>query len=132
MEFLQTLRTGDVLAFDNERWLVARAWNGRTVQVRQWAHKQHITLRPGTDIHKNRLPDVIDVFVRNYGYKGKYIDDITKEPFNIRNQWLWDYGSFQLTPTQAYDTSVASEQNAPSPSQESQHQPESPLPSSCA
>lgn len=105
MEFLQGLVFGDVLQIAGEQYLVCRTWNGKTVQVRRRGVKHSQSLRP------SEIEECVELYNPKYGYTGKVVADIVKEPFNVANQWSWD-NTFTLIPV-AY-TTPASAENDPS------------------
>ena len=106
MDFLRTLRFGEVLRIDTERYMVVRTWNGKTVQVRRKTIKHSQSLKP------SEVSEYVELYNPKYGYSAKRVADIVVEPYAPINQWTWDGNDFTLKPVA--DTTPASEENAPS------------------
>lgn len=60
----------------------------------------------------SEINEFVELYNPKYGYSAKAVADIVVEPFNVRNQWLWNGNTFTLNPV-VY-TSPASAENDPS------------------
>ena len=81
-----------MLFINGERYMVERTWNGKTVQVRRRGVKKTQSLRP------SEISEFVELYNLKYGYSAKHLDDVIKEPFDVKNQWVWNGNTFTLTP----------------------------------
>lgn len=73
MEFLKSLRIGDSLTINQEKYIVCRKWNGRTVQVQNPRRKLSQSIKTASS------DDFIEFYDRKYGYSAKPIQQLALE-----------------------------------------------------